>query len=72
MKINIEAVEVGYYSKQGNIVEKFGNHETTRLSVYIDREQDNHHIEFPSNASRFEVAGLLMNLADSLTRNITE
>ncbi len=69
MQENIEVVEVRYYSKQGNIVEKLAPHERTRLSIYVDREQDNHHIEFPSNASRFEVAGLLMALADKLTRD---
>jgi len=69
MQENIEVVEVRYYTKQGNIVEKFAKHETTRLSVYVDREQDNHHIEFSSNASRFEIAGLLMSLADKLTKN---
>jgi hypothetical protein len=72
MTKNIDSVETMYFDKEGfQIADRFAREsKRTRLSVYIDRNADNHHIEFETKASRYEVAGLLMALADKLTRDI--
>jgi len=38
-----------------------------RLSIYFDYDGDNHHIQFPHNANRFQVASLLVQLANRIT-----
>lgn len=35
-----------------------------RISVYIDYEEDNHHVQFPEGAHRGEVADALRDLSD--------
>lgn len=69
MQEKIQKVQTIYLNKYGERVSSSVESERTRISVYINQEEDCHYIEFSTNASRYEVAGLLMALADKLTRN---
>ena len=70
MKENVERVVVRYYDERGQEVSSRHDSAKTRLSIYVDQRDDNHHIEFLSDVSRYELSGLLIHLAHRLVQKI--
>lgn len=66
----IDKIEIRYFNEFGDEVDKTKDHKTTRISVWIDKNNDNHHLELPSKANRNELAGALINLGHRVARGI--
>jgi len=67
MADNLIECKLRTFGKYGE-VEKEQEMEYYRLSFYFDYDMDNHHIQFPRDAHKVEVARYLRALADRIDR----
>lgn len=70
MKTEIDKITVRYFDDLHRECAGTENPALTRLSVWVDTKKDNYHVEFRSNVNRFELSGILINLAHSIVKGV--
>ena len=70
METKIDRIEIRHFGENHNECIAAKDRVTTRLSVYVNDREDNHHIEFDSDVNRFELSGILIRLAHLLSRGV--
>ena len=68
MKKQVDRVTVSYRDRHYTECSYLDECTTTRLSVFVNNDKDQHHIEFEAGVNRYELSGLLIKLAHMVAR----